>query len=894
MSQGQLGKVMRQVQRLLEGPAHTSDRQLLDRFTRHGDQDAFACLVDRHGGMVLAVCRRVLADAHEAEDAFQATFLLLARKAAGIRWSDNIAAWLHTVAHRVACKARGQTARRNTQLREFAEMAAAAALPEASVFPENDHLELLQAELARLPEKYRAPLVLCYLEGKTNSEAAQALNCPLGSISKRLANGRNLLRQRLGRQGVALAPSALVGLLESSGAAAVVVSDTLRRTTIQAAAVVVSAVDTAAAGAATASVTALVEGVLADMAFEKVKLASLLTLTLSVFAVCATVFGYHALAADRSGTGSFANKVKAVRAAPANLHPQPRITPARTFRSDLPLSVFQLVEGEAPRYLGSTGVSPFNARTAKPINIPAGAVWYVQPVSFNIGFGQFGNLGGLGGGGGGLGALGMPGAGGGALGIGGGGGFGGGGGLGGGGLNLPKNAVDFSAGLTGDNLKKLVAEMKKQKVPGLCVPQHIKMEDQDLPRLATVANLRTLLLVGTPITDKGMEKLKTFQSLEFLALDGTRVTGKGLEHLAGCKMLRTLHLSGNKIDNKAMESLREAKSLTALRLHRTSVTADGLKALRRLPGLRTLELCGNFTDADLKPLAALTSVRKLKLNQTSITDAGLAALKALKDLESLTIDAHWDHNGIQPFAGGMIGGGGLIGGGGGLIGGGMPAGGGGGGLIGGGKGGLIGGGGGLLGGGKGGLAGSAIGLSDRDGRVEWLVPKVVFDPIERKQVKLAPPQFTAKGLAHLGAFRKLSELHVSNEKLTDNDMEAIGKLTSLKKLSVFAPKVTDKGIARFKDLKKLEMLDLRGTKATIAAAATLKGMPALKLLKINLLPLNPKSKAKEAEWRKQLPRVKVEPIFPALMSGLGVGGFPGGMPPGGFGGGGGFGGLPPR
>src|SRR5207245_2212818 len=110
-------------------------------------------------------------DVHEAEDAFQATWLVLASKARSVRWSDSIAGWLHAVAHRVACKARGQAARRETLYREYADMA-----PSIHTIQADDLLDLLHAEIARLPEKYRAPLVLCYLEGKTNADAAALLN----------------------------------------------------------------------------------------------------------------------------------------------------------------------------------------------------------------------------------------------------------------------------------------------------------------------------------------------------------------------------------------------------------------------------------------------------------------------------------------------------------------------------------------------------------------------------------------------------------------------------------------------------------------------------------------------------------------------------------------------
>jgi RNA polymerase sigma factor (sigma-70 family) len=896
MSQGQLDKVIRQVRQLVEAPTQgVSDRHLLDRFARYGDQAAFAELVSRHGGMVLAVCRRILGDPHDAEDAFQAAWLVLARKASARGWSESIAGWLHAVAHRVACKARGQSARRQTQQRELEEMAAGTPQQAlATVEPpgaERERLELLQTELARLPEKYRAVLVLCYLEGKTNLEAAQALGCPVGSMSKRLARGRDLLRRRLSRQGVAIAALSLPGLLTSASSAAV--PEALQQSTIQAAALV--AAGNTAAGVATASVTALVEGVLREMSFEKLKLALLLTLTLVVFTGGAGFLGYRSLAADKPA----ANNDKATKAIPANPDPNPPapIARARIFRSQLPLMVYQIVEGEGPRLLGTTGFPFANVKGAKPINIPAGANWYVQPLAF-AGFGIGGFGGGFGGGfagqvgavGGQVGLIGGPPAA--NLGVGGlqpafvgqqvgvvGGNIGG---IRGGRLPpVKKPAVDFSAGLTGDALTKLIAEMKKQNIPGLGVG-YMKMGDEDLAKLSAVPGLRTLVLTNTQVTDEGMEKLKKFSALNYLSLEGTNVTGSGFKHLEGVKTLRTLHLAGSKFDNKALENLREAKSLTTLRLHRTAVGADGLKVLTSLPNLHTLELCGSFTDADLKPLANLTNLRKLKLNQTSITDDGVAALKPLKKLESLTLDGHWDHNGVMPVFGGGFGGfGGGFGGGGFGVGGGV-------GLLGGGAGAVGNVGGGAILGGKPPQGGKGPGVIPAF-KMEWMVPKEAFDLGENKMVKLAPPQFTAKALTHLSAFPNLVELHVSNEKLTDADVESLGKLTGLTKLGVFAPKVTDKGIAAFKELKKLEMIDLRGSMMTTAAGPTLRGMPALKLLKSNLTAMDPKFKVKVADWRRLLPRVKIEVLFGEFGGFIGGGFKKGG--PGGGGFGGGFGAL---
>jgi polysaccharide export outer membrane protein len=172
----------------------TSDGQLLMRFADRNDAEAFKTLVQRHRRRVLSVCRRLLRDAHHAEDACQATFLVLLRRARSIAQPELLANWLHGVARRVAGKARVRAARQ--RLHEKNRAPACTPDPLADVH-RRDLRSLLATEMQRLPEKYRAPLALCYLDGNTNVEAARQLRCPSGSLSYRLARGREMLRQRL-------------------------------------------------------------------------------------------------------------------------------------------------------------------------------------------------------------------------------------------------------------------------------------------------------------------------------------------------------------------------------------------------------------------------------------------------------------------------------------------------------------------------------------------------------------------------------------------------------------------------------------------------------------------------------------------------------------------------
>jgi len=191
-----------QLYRLTSPPP--GDSELLRRWVEHRDEDAFTALVSRHGRMVHGVCRRVLGNSHDAEDAFQAVFLTLARKAAALRHPEALPGWLHGVAVRLACKARTAAVRRRC-----GNQGASAGEPRD---PHPDPLDALSArellglidrEVARLPEKYRLPLVLCDLEGRTQTEAAQLLGWTLGSFRGRLLRGRERLRTRLARRGIA-------------------------------------------------------------------------------------------------------------------------------------------------------------------------------------------------------------------------------------------------------------------------------------------------------------------------------------------------------------------------------------------------------------------------------------------------------------------------------------------------------------------------------------------------------------------------------------------------------------------------------------------------------------------------------------------------------------------
>jgi RNA polymerase sigma factor (sigma-70 family) len=175
--------------------------ELLEEFITRRDESAFEALVLRHGPMVLGICRQLLRDPNDVDDAFQATFLILARKAASLRRRDLLGNWLYGVAYRVASQARSLAARRASRHCNLGQVDPREIEAASAVEPEADAIAWLHEEVSRLPDKYRAPIVLCYLEGLTHEEASDRLRWPLGTLKGRLSQAKNLLRKRLGRRG---------------------------------------------------------------------------------------------------------------------------------------------------------------------------------------------------------------------------------------------------------------------------------------------------------------------------------------------------------------------------------------------------------------------------------------------------------------------------------------------------------------------------------------------------------------------------------------------------------------------------------------------------------------------------------------------------------------------
>lgn len=262
---------------LLRDGGGLSDRELLALFVMHRDGDAFAALLNRHGPMVMGVCRRILLNRHDAEDAFQATFLIFARKADSVHAQQSIAGWLYRVAYRTALQARARLARRRVKEQQVED------LPHPQIEPEDGNSEwlaLLDKELNRLPDKYRIPVILCELEGRSRREVARFLSLPEGTLSWRLAQAKKILAKRLSRRGVTLTVGALAIATE-------VLSPTLRASTVQAA---------LTAGAVPANVLVLTEGVLKAMFLSKLKITICFAAMALVAGIGASGLSYRATA----------------------------------------------------------------------------------------------------------------------------------------------------------------------------------------------------------------------------------------------------------------------------------------------------------------------------------------------------------------------------------------------------------------------------------------------------------------------------------------------------------------------------------------------------------------------------------------------------------------------
>jgi RNA polymerase sigma factor (sigma-70 family) len=302
MAVAALDGLLRYIRRLGPPAGEDLDEELLRRFSAEGDEAAFTTLVQRHGPLVWSVSSRLLGHEQDAEDAFQATFLILARKANAIGKASALGPWLYGVARRVALKLRHAAARRGRECE-------AGQLPA----PQNDDMvwrdlrPLLDEEVGRLPEKYRQPFVLCYLEGVTNDEAARRLRCPKGTVVSRLSRARERLRGRLVRRGIELSSAALATILTAKAAPAAaptaLVTETVR-----------TGISFGAGSASAAQAVTLASGVLQSMFITKVNIT---VIVLAALCVVGSGVGLLGQAFTAPGTAAAPAPSKAAAKVPA-------------------------------------------------------------------------------------------------------------------------------------------------------------------------------------------------------------------------------------------------------------------------------------------------------------------------------------------------------------------------------------------------------------------------------------------------------------------------------------------------------------------------------------------------------------------------------------------------
>jgi RNA polymerase sigma factor (sigma-70 family) len=594
MPRGQMALVLEYLRALVSPAAveQTSDAQLLERFLAHHDEAAFAALVQRFGPLVLRVCSRVLADEHAVEDAFQATFLILVRRARSIRKRRALGSWLYGVAYRVAARARAEAGRRRAPERELPARAAADPLDEVS---RRDLRAVLDQELSRLPAKYREPLVLCYLEGMTTEEAARELGWPQGTVFTRLARGRDRLRARLVRRGVTLAAPALAAALSEEATAAVpaaLLGAALR------AGPLVAAGNAAAGGAVSARAAALTEGVLRAMFMRKLLTVAAGLLAILVLGTAGTTLAYHRLAGVPPAP---AREDLSTGAAPARQPSDQDSGDVRTEEASENQAPGQVPGGApgtslAPWGSGAPGASGFGCRG---------------------GWGGFG--GGFGGGGGGGGGFGGGGGGGSGF----GGGFGGWGGGDGGSFGscklapLTQKAVQQELKLTREQQKKL---------------QDLQARQQEGLR-RVIAGLRPeTFLQDADALQKKLEEL------------GTKAEKAVDDLLTGDQRARLKEISLQQRGGHALTDAEVAEALQLTEEQRQKVQAIQADAAKEMQGLGAREMQGLFQSPS--PVAMQNAYQRIAKKMEEITkDTG----DKLLDLLTTDQKAKWKELTGKPF-----------------------------------------------------------------------------------------------------------------------------------------------------------------------------------------------------------------------------------------------------
>jgi RNA polymerase sigma factor (sigma-70 family) len=671
-----------------------SDGKLLECFLAQREGSALEALVRRHGAMVWGVCRRVLANHHDAEDAFQATFLVLVRKASSIKPRDMVGNWLYGVARQTALKARARSATRQMREKQVSVM------PEPAQGPtdlSDDLTRLLDQELSQLPDKYRAVLVLCELEGKTLKVAAEQLGLPDGTVASRLARARNMLAKRLGRYKLAISAGALPALLAQQAAAAIVPAPVL-------AAAIKSALLVAggkAMGILSAPVVALTEEVVKAMLITKIgKISAVL---LVVIASCGLGYGAYAqfgagpvdsavtlapkrdplpeptpkarspedaakirvlfkananefeITITRHGKGSPKVDLRSImlhvtnrRFEPAARGPsgQPIFKNARITKEQA-LNIIDVLETSALFFRLAQEKSDFQLKQQKdpfvvttigygPDSKPGPTLLLAQPWNWKT-VGQLGQI---------IGCVDgeaaklvteM--------------------------LNALRDSQENSAirdkspqpkpaklkilnlgskSLKDDDLLQLPEDIDGLLLRGRMGYGANSITDDGIKHLTRLTKLRILAAGGLELTDRALETIGKLTTLEELSLEINKITGAGLRHLRGLKNLRKLNLDFNRLQPDDLEPISELTGLTSLRIYSTGIVNDRVCELcSRLTNLRELHLSermADLTDRGVEHLAKLRHLENLTLmGCPKVTDASLAVITRMTRLKTLRL-----------------------------------------------------------------------------------------------------------------------------------------------------------------------------------------------------------------------------------------------------------------
>jgi RNA polymerase sigma factor (sigma-70 family) len=587
--------------RTLFGPGTAtclSDVQLLSRFVaRQAGVSAvadaaeadFAALVARHGPMVLGVCRRALTDPNDIEDAFQATFLVLARRADAIRVTDSLGGWLHGVARRIAAKARTKSQRRRTTV------TTCTLEPAISGFnPELAELHrALDEEIEHLPGKFRSPLMICHLEGLSHAEAARRLGWPIGTVSGRLSQARKLLRERLARRGFALAIGPLAALLDPKAARAAM-PETLARSTCRAA-VQLAIGGVEPTGILPVAALALAKVILREIVISKVKTAAAVLAVLGTIAIGAGAWARNGGQDPEQNRHGIA-VLKIAGVAPVARRDEPRATdhPTIHFPADRAIGVLYTRPRAAEDWPGSDWERLGEA--IGEVAIPAG-----RQVRLELGAGSREDLSPL--------------------------------------RRLRSGDVQSlrirDADLGGDALAALAHLTELKEVNLLNCP----IGDEGARHLAVLPDLKCLAIGGCQVGDEGLARLTALRSLERLDLGNCWITEAGLAHVGRMRSLKSLSLYRSDIADDGLAHLKGLTALESLRLADClHITDAGLANLAGLARLKSLDLESTpITDAGLAHLAGLVNLEDLNLPDTKITDAGLALLRGLRSLHRLSL-----------------------------------------------------------------------------------------------------------------------------------------------------------------------------------------------------------------------------------------------------------------